>query len=198
MWIRMRNKPAGEAAGTAAGGLLPLPASSLEDALVDEVSLRPLDALQDVVHFLRGTESVVVYALLLAACALSGAAPAGLFLGHLDLSMKFHKQNVLRLKNNLYLCSTKPEAGRVSPPFGTLKDDSKNRYLYFPNPKENCELHRASGFLFPTLFKVFGVFLLSSFDIAKVRKIFELRKQNQKYFSLKNQNNYEYNQCSNH
>lgn len=184
-----------------AAGSLPIPACSLtelsflsltrslENALVDEVGLGAFDLRKDVVHFLSSPKSIVVHPLALAACAFPGPTAARLFLGHFDFCMKFHKQNVLRLKNNVYLCSTKPEAGRVSPPFGTLKGDSENRYLYFPNPKENCELHRASGFLFfPTLFKIFGFLCLSLIDDTKVRKLFELRKQNQKYFSLKNSN----------
>ena len=91
---------------------------SLENALVDEVGLGAFDLRKDVVHFLSSPKSVVVHPLALAACAFPGPTAARLFLGHFDFCMKFHKQNVLRLKNNLYLCSTKPEAGRVSPPFG--------------------------------------------------------------------------------
>lgn len=131
----------------ATAGELPLPCS-LQDALVDEVSFRAVDLRQDIVHFLSSTKTIIMNAFALAARTFTCSASTLFFLGHFDFSMKFHKQNVLRLKNNLYLCSTKPEAGRVSPPFGTLKDDSENRYLYFPNPKENCELHRASGFCF--------------------------------------------------
>ena len=153
-----------------AAGSLPIPACSLtelsflsltrslENALVDEVGLGAFDLRKDVVHFLSSPKSVVVHPLALAACAFPGPTAARLFLGHFDFCMKFHKQNVLRLKNNVYLCSTKPEAGRVSPPFGTLKGDSENRYLYFPNPKENCELHRASGFFCFLLFLRFSEF----------------------------------------
>lgn len=69
-----------------------LPAS-LEDALIDEVGLGAFNSGEDVVDFLSGAEAVVVYALALAPCSLSRAAPSGLLtatLNFLDFCVKFH------------------------------------------------------------------------------------------------------------
>jgi len=167
-------------------GLLPHPCS-LEDTLVYEVGLGALHLRKDIVNLLRCPEAIVVYSLTLASCALACSAPASFLLTlavvNFYFCMKFHKVKFFGLRKKLYLCNTKPEVGEVSLPFGTLKDDSQNCYLYFPNPKENCELHRTSGFLFFLLFSRFSdSSVLFSNNDTKVRKLFEIRKQNQDYF----------------
>ena len=140
-----------------------------QDALADEVALGTFHGFKDVNHLLGGVNHVLLHCGALAARSL--ACPAALF-----FLIFFHDDNSI-MKNNSYLCSTKPEVGRVSPPIGTLKDDSQNCYLYFPNPKENRELHRASGFC-SSLTLVSGLNQCQplSIDNTKVRKIFELYK----------------------
>lgn len=159
---------------------------SLQYALVDEVGLAALHLRENVVHLLRGAKAIVVHTLFLAASAFARTAPA-LLVGHFNLSVNLHSlEKFGGLKKFDDICNEKSEVGRSSLPFGTLKNDSQYRNLYFPNPKENCELHRTSDFSFlPTLFKVFGFPCLSLIDNTKIMLLFELRKQNQDYFRLK-------------
>ena len=143
------------AAKPAAGkGLLPSP-RSFQDALVDEVGLVAVDARKDVVNLLRGAESVVVYALALAASTLTCAASAGLFLRRFDFCMKFHKQKVLKLKNKLYLCSVKPEVGEVSLPVWCQIQIS-NLILTFQTLSEIASLIRLQVFHSFLLFSRFS------------------------------------------
>ena len=151
---RRINKAVGSPRLAGEGGLLPLPACGLDDALVDEVGLGAFHPCKDVVDSLRGTKAVVVYALALAASPFAGATASvsGLF----DLCVKFHRQNVLRLKNKLYLCSEKAEVGEVSLPVWCQIQIS-NLILTFQTLSEIASLIRLQSFRFSYSFQDFRI-----------------------------------------
>ena len=69
-----------------------------QDTVIDEVSLRPLDGGEDVVHGLRGAKSVVVDSLAFPASTLASTAMGGLSRGiqpRFSFKMCFH--NVLNV-----------------------------------------------------------------------------------------------------
>lgn len=128
------------------------PAHGLQDAVVDEVGLRPFNRLQDLVYLLSGTEPVVGHSLALAPGAFPGTAAPALFL---NLGNEFHNF-VVELKNNDYLCSEKPEGGEVSLPFGCQISIS-NRILTFQILNESASLIRLQVFRFSYSFQGFRI-----------------------------------------
>ena len=133
------------------------PAHGLQDAVVDEVGLRPFDRLQDLVHLLSGTEPVVGHTLALAPGTFPGTAAPALFF---DFGNNFHNDFVVELKNNDYLCSENPKVGGF--PLPLVSNPDFESHFDFPNPYRNREFHGALGFRFSYSFQGFRISLSSS------------------------------------
>ena len=137
------------------------PAHGLEDAVVDEVGLRPFDRLQDFVHLLSGTEPVVGHTLAFAPGAFPGTAVAALFF---DFGNEFHNC-VVELKKYDYICNENP-SGEVSLPLAqNLNLMTSLRSMMRVKNQTLIEIRgliRLSGFHFSCSFQGFRIPLSSS------------------------------------
>lgn len=137
------------------------PAHGLEDAVVDEVGLRPFDRLQDFVHLLSGTEPVVGHTLAFAPGAFPGTAVAVLFF---DFGNEFHNC-VVELKKYDYICNENP-SGEVSLPLAqNLNLMTSLRSMMRVKNQTLIEIRgliRLSGFHFSYSFQGFRIPLSSS------------------------------------
>ena len=137
------------------------PAHGLEDAVVDEVGLRPFDRLQDFVHLLSGTEPVVGHTLAFAPGAFPGTAVAVLFF---DFGNEFHNF-IVELKKYDYICNENP-SGEVSLPLAqNLNLMTSLRSMMRVKNQTLIEIRgliRLSGFHFSYSFQGFRIPLSSS------------------------------------
>ena len=151
-------------------GSLPSPCS-FPDALVDEVgALLRGYRFKDGHHLLCSIEIVGLGVLLLTACTFSCTAPALIFF-------------LFLLHNSKIVCIFANEnqpSGEVSLPFGTLKADGENRYLYFPNPKINdCDSHFSTRFGFFSSYPGLRDFSLCNLSLITLQRY-------EKYLNLPN------------
>ena len=137
------------------------PAHGLQDAVVDEVGLRPLDSLQNLMHLLTGTEPVVGHSLALAPGAFPGTAASALFF---DFGNEFHNF-VVELKKYDYICNENP-SGEVSLPLAqNLNLMTSLRSMMRVKNQTLIEIRgliRLSGFHFSYSFQGFQIPLSSS------------------------------------
>lgn len=90
------------------------------------------------------------------------------------------------MKNKLYICIEKPKGGGRFPSPVVRQIEISNLILTFQILTEIASLIRLWVFHFSYSFQGFRIPLSPSLiDTTKVRNIFDLRKQNQRYFAEK-------------